>query len=347
MPIKHNFDFFIQWHLTERCNLRCRHCYQSKRGNDEMALPEIKEALCEIAETINIWKELYGIDFSSSFNITGGEPLLRDDIFEILKEVSKPGFEVFLLTNGILADKDTAFRLREAGVKGVQVSIEGTDEIHDSVRGKGSFSASAKGIGNLLNAGLEVTVNATLSELNARHFMEIFRLAACLGVHKLGFSRLVPSGRGRDIAEKMLSAESAAELYKKIFSIESGSLEIVTGDPVASQSRKKFEASQIGDIPSGGCAAGISGITILPDGTLLPCRRLDVPIGNIRRDSLREVWAGSEVLQALRDKKLYKGRCGNCERWSDCRGCRAIAFAYSGLSGTGDFLAEDPQCFIF
>jgi radical SAM protein with 4Fe4S-binding SPASM domain len=176
--------------------------------------------------------------------------------------------------------------------------------------------------------------------------MDLFRLSSALGVQKLGFSRLVPSGRGETLVKEMLSTGDVKDLYNKIFSIDMKGLEIVTGDPVASQSRRETDDRDSGDIALGGCAAGISGLTILPDGTLLPCRRLPVPVGNILKDSLREVWASSEVLNALRDRTMYKGRCGSCRKWAHCRGCRAIAYAYSNIKGQGDFLAPDPQCFI-
>lgn len=122
-------------------------------------------------------------------------------------------------------------------------------------------------------------------------------------------------------------------------------LEIVTGDPLASQLNMS-DSLQEEDIAMGGCAAGISGITILPDGTMTPCRRLPIPIGNIKEDSFRDVWATSRVLSLLRDKAKYKGKCRSCKRWASCRGCRAIAYANSEIEGKGDFLAEDPQCFI-
>jgi radical SAM protein with 4Fe4S-binding SPASM domain len=89
----------------------------------------------------------------------------------------------------------------------------------------------------------------------------------------------------------------------------------------------------------------VSGLTLLPDGTILPCRRLPVPLGNVRRDRLREIWAASPVLEALRDKTRYHGKCGSCKRWALCRGCRAIAYAWSRAQGAPDFLAPDPQCF--
>jgi len=345
MAINNSCDFFIQWHLTERCNLRCRHCYQTGKGLQEMPLSGIRESINEISDTLTAWKDLYGMDFSSSFNITGGEPFLRKDIFEVLAEIQGKGFEIYLLTNGTLINRSRAAALAGLGVKGVQVSIEGPEKIHDSIRGANSFAASVNGIRDLLAAGLTVTMNMTLSAMNAEYFPEMFRLSSDLGVQKLGFSRLVPSGMGRSMAKEMLDTDEVKAIYNNIFSMNAGAVEIVTGDPVATQSRIS-SVNNNGDVPLSGCAAGISGLTIMPDGTVLPCRRLPVPIGNIRNDSLRELWAMSGVLNDLRDRSRYKGRCGTCERWAHCRGCRAIAYAYTGTRGEGDLLAEDPQCFI-
>ncbi|RJR22775.1 MAG: radical SAM protein [Nitrospiraceae bacterium] len=346
MSINNSFDFFVQWHLTERCNLNCTHCYQTGKKTHEMTLPEIKETITEITDTLNIWMKTYGISFTPSVNLTGGEPFLKKDIFTIIDEFRIRDFEIFLLTNGTLVDADMAKRLYALDIKGVQVSIEGPKKIHESIRGRGSFSDSLRGVSNLLEAGLDVTLNVTLSYLNAGHFMDLFNLSSALGVQKLGFSRLVPSGRGEALVTEMLKTEEVKDLYDNIFSLNTNSLEIVTGDPVASQLRRGTDDRDCGDIALGGCAAGISGLTILPDGTLLPCRRLPVPIGNILKDSLREIWAASEVLNALRDRSMYKGRCGSCRKWAHCRGCRAIAYAYSNTQGQGDFLAPDPQCFF-
>jgi radical SAM protein with 4Fe4S-binding SPASM domain len=345
MSTNDTFDFFVQLHLTERCNLRCKHCYQTGRNVDEMSLVEVREVVKEISDTLNEWRDAYGIDFSPSFNVTGGEPFLRGDLFEILSEIEDRGFDIYLLTNGILIDKRKAKGLFNLGVKGVQISVEGPKEIHESIRGKGSYAASMKGAKNLLDEGLKVSLNVTLSSINAGSFMDIVDLALNMGVHKLGYSRLVPSGRGAGMLQEMLSTDTVKDLYEKIFSLETGNLQIVTGDPVASQSVAE-DADDMGDIPSGGCAAGVSGLTILPDGTIVPCRRLYIPIGNIRRDSFREIWSTSGVLEALRNRNRYSGKCGACKRWANCRGCRAIAYAFSKAKGESDFLAEDPQCFI-
>jgi AdoMet-dependent heme synthase len=345
MSTNNAFDFFVQLHLTERCNLKCKHCYQTGKDVDEMSLSEVIDAINEISETLDDWREAYAIDFSPSFNVTGGEPFLRSDLYEILSEMRTKGFDSYLLTNAILIDGKKAKDLFSLGVKGVQVSIEGPEDIHETIRGKGSFSETLRGVRNLLDSGLTVTLNVTLSSLNAGFFMEIIELAVNLGVHKLGLSRLVPLGRGGAMLDAMLSSGKVKELYKKIFSMDTGKLQIVTGDPVASQSAVE-RSDDRGNVPLGGCAAGVSGLTILPDGVIVPCRRLCIPIGNIRIDSFREIWSASGVLEALRDRSKYHGKCGRCRRWADCRGCRAIAYAFSQAKGENDFLAEDPQCFV-
>jgi len=148
------------------------------------------------------------------------------------------------------------------------------------------------------------------------------------------------------LLDRMLTKEVLEDLYSKIFSLNTGSLKIVTGDPVASQFRRPAGEDDTSSFPTGGCAAGVSGLTILPDGTVTPCRRLPVPIGNVRTDSLREIWSTSEVLNSLRDRSRYDGKCGTCNRWSACRGCRAIAYEFSRAHGITNYLAEDPQCFL-
>ena len=345
MSISNDFDFFIQWHLTERCNLACRHCYQSGVNRSEPTLPEIRAVVAEFADMLEAWSEAYGISFSPSFNLTGGEPLLRSDLDQIVELIGKTGASVYILSNGTLIERSWAERMAALGVKGVQVSFEGPQDVHDSIRGTGSWLAARSGVANLLDAGIPVTLNVTLSRLNAGRMMEMVSLAAAFGAQRLGFSRLVPAGQGRELAETMLTPNEVRKLYAELFAVDIPGLEIVTGDPVAAQMHAP-STQNIGGAPLGGCAAGVSGLTLLSDGAILPCRRLEIPIGNIRTDSLREVWATSEVLASLRDQSLYQGRCGACDRWSGCRGCRAIAWAASKVCGGEDYLAPDPQCFI-
>jgi AdoMet-dependent heme synthase len=339
------FDFFIQWHLSERCNLRCRHCYQGERSTDEMPLPEIRKVIGEVSDMVKDWSESYGVSFSPSMNITGGEPFLRNDLLEILGEIKKQGLKIYLLTNGTLVDKKRARTLADLGVDGVQVSMEGPEDIHDAIRGAGSYSASASGVEQLVDAGIAVTLNVTVSNLNAGQVKRIITFGSHAGVKRVGFSRLVPAGRGRGLLSHMLTQAQVKELYEELFSLELKGIDVVTGDPVAAQMKMNTKGDA-GTTAISGCAAGVSGLTIQPNGNVTPCRRLPLSLGNVRRDSLREIWATSPVLEALRDRSKYRGKCGACTRWARCRGCRAIAYAWSRSKGSDDFLADDPQCFI-
>jgi radical SAM protein with 4Fe4S-binding SPASM domain len=291
------------------------------------------------------WSEAYDVAFSPSFNITGGEPFLRRDLFDILGEIKRNRFEIFLLTNGTLVDRARSRMLADLGVKGVQVSIEGGEEVHDAIRGEGSFTASAAGIERLVDAGIPVTLNVTLSNLNAGQMKKVIAFGSHVGARRVGFSRLVPYGRGRSLLPRALEPEQVQELYESLWSLEIKSLELVTGDPLASQ-MKVHSNGDAGNTAVSGCAAGVSGLSILPNGNVTPCRRLPLSLGNVRRHSLRRIWATSPVLEALRDRSRYKGKCGACSRWAHCRGCRAIAYAFSRSRGEDDFLADDPQCFL-
>jgi len=348
MPVIKGYEFFIQWHLTERCNLRCAHCYQETApSGQELSFPEIVSVIEEVAEMLAAWRLAHGIEFSPSFHVTGGEPLLHRHLPAILAEMKKRDFAVYLLSNGTLITESWAERLAALEIDGVQVSLEGTSQIHEDIRGKGSFAAALSGAQNLVAAGVKVIFNTTLSRLNAASFLALVPLSRSLGVQELGFARLVPSGRGAALLDQMLSPEELLRFYQEILSIEVNGLDVGSGDPLANQIRVEEapEAGEDDSFPLGGCAVGISGLTLLPDGTILPCRRLPVPLGNVRRDRLREIWAASPVLEALRDKTRYHGKCGSCKRWALCRGCRAIAYAWSRAQGAPDFLAPDPQCF--
>jgi radical SAM protein with 4Fe4S-binding SPASM domain len=345
MTIARSFDFFFQWHLTERCNLSCRHCYQSGGEVAELSTDEARELLAEVREMLDEWRETYGVNFSPSCNITGGEPLLRDDLFPIIEESIAAGFAPFLLTNGTLIDRTTAQELKRVGVRGVQVSMEGPEAIHDTIRGPGSFQAASRGVEALVAAALPVTINVTLSRMNAGAMEEVPTIARNLGATRLGFSRYVPAGQGLSLLSQALSPAELYPLYQKLLSQQPPGIDIVTGDPMANQLNQSAPASPA-PLPVGGCAAAVSGITIMADGTLVPCRRLPIPIGNIRHDSLRQLWATAPLLVALRDQSQYEGKCASCKRWGDCRGCRAIAYGYSLATGSENPLAADPHCFI-
>lgn len=337
------YDFFVQWHLTERCNLKCRHCYQSEKVS-EMSYQEICGAIDNVRSAFQSWVTEYDMQMSPSFHFTGGEPFLRKDLFEILGYVRNCGFSVSLMSNGTLIDSDMARRIREVGVSDVQISLDGLEATHETLRGKGSFSRTLTGIRNLVAQGVEANINLTVSRLNMNETGELVNLAETLGVGAIAFSRLVPTGRGKGLSSEALSCEEVAHFYDELQKLNDQSKIVVTSrDPLAAI------PGMVGDIPQtempvGGCAAGIFGVTITSDGTIMPCRRMDLAVGNIKEVSFRELWVESPVLESLRKQECYHGGCESCRYWAVCRGCRAIALAYARASGNEDYLGPDPQC---
>jgi radical SAM protein with 4Fe4S-binding SPASM domain len=352
VELSHNF--FVQWHLTDRCNLRCRHCYQSPKCNrksktlKEFTTDEVCSIIKELRETKELWEEEYKLAIRASLHFTGGEPFLRQDLFYLIKEAKKAGFSIYVLSNGTLINPQHAASLAALAVDGVQVSIEGTEKIHDGVRGKGAFVKALAGIDELLRAGVKVGINVTLSRINIGEILPVVQLAEKLGLAVVGFSRFVPYGIGQNLIQSMLSPQELREALSYIKKLGSkAKVRVVCHDPLMSllepwqRQAGAYENYCLGVF---GCCTGVSGITFLSEGTVLPCRRLNVPIGNIRTDSFRKIWANSPVLWRLRRQENYHGKCQVCKNWAFCKGCRAVAFAVSLLKGEYNYLAEDPQC---
>lgn len=310
-----------------------------------MRADQIVVFIRDARDMLNRWAEEYGLDIERSFQFTGGEPLLREDLFTILEAARDEGFETFLMTNGTLIDKAAAEKISKAGVSAVQISLEGLPETHESIRGGGSFAPAAEGFEALAAAGVDVTANVTLTKINVGNILEITELAADLGASRIGFARLVPEGRGGGLAGEMLARAEVRKAYLEIRDLKVPGIKAMTRDPLGCLTEPQGRAASCGGIAVGGCAAGLSGVSIMPDGTVMPCRRMNIGIGNITETPLSEIWAVSPVLNKLRDKSLYPGKCGVCAKWDVCRGCRAVALAVSKASGAPDMLADDPQCF--
>lgn len=337
------FDFFVQFHLTERCNLACRHCYQSGPVS-EMNYEEICGAIADVKTAIEGWANDYAMDVSPSLNFTGGEPLLRGDLFPILRYAWGCGFTTALMSNGTLVDPVTARQLRRAQVRDIQISLDGLEETHDKLRGRGSYQRTLAGIRSLAGEGLEVHLNVTVSRLNMKQTKGLVSLAEETGAASIAFSRLVPSGRGKKLVRQTLTAEEVAAFYNDLRQYQNHSKVVVTSrDPLAVIADLADDIPQT-ELPIGGCAAGMFGVTIMADGTVMPCRRMDLPIGNIKATSFRDLWADSPVLWHLRTRTDYHGGCETCRYWPVCRGCRAIALAFARAERAEDYLGPDPQC---
>ena len=336
-------DFFVQLHTTERCNLRCRHCYQSGSAT-EMGYAEICGVIDNVKDGIEGWATDYHLDISPSLHLTGGEPLLRDDVYAVLGYAWERGFAISLMTNGTLIDSGVAWQLGEGLVSDVQVSLDGTERTHDSLRGRGSYQKALNGIRNLVAQGIETSLNVTVSGANRSEVAGMVGLAEDLGVGAIAFSRMVPAGRGVELGGSSLTREEVASLYGEVRELDlKSSVSVMSRDPLAAVPALGDNVPDT-ELPVGGCAAGVFGITITSDGTVMPCRRMDLPVGNILETSFRELWASSPILWALRRREEYHDGCDECIYWPVCRGCRAVALACSRAEGREDYLGADPQC---
>jgi radical SAM protein with 4Fe4S-binding SPASM domain len=339
------FDFFIQWHLTERCNLHCRHCYQEAKRPKEMTAEEVKRQVDGATEMFKAWEREHGIEVAPSIHFTGGEPFLFEALWEVVEHCRNNGYRTALMTNGSLIRRKDAHEAFSLGVSDIQVSLEGPARLHDAIRGRGSFALASRGVEYLASVGNRVSANVTLSRLNADKIEETVSVAKKLGFCRLGFSRVVPCGSGKSLIESMLTPGELKDAYQRAMALSSPDFEVGSGDPLAGVLSGDSAISTSG-LTLSGCSAGFSGVTICSDGSVMPCRRIGLIAGNLKKSSLRTIWASSKLLWQLRRRESYSGKCGECLRWPSCRGCRAVAYAYSAAQGKPDLFADDPQCWL-
>jgi radical SAM protein with 4Fe4S-binding SPASM domain len=330
--------------ITAACNLHCIHCHASggKPAADELTTEEAKRLLDQLAEV----SEFRMVAFS------GGEPLVRPDLFELLAYSQALGFSNTLATNATLIDDAVARRLRRCGVAIGAVSLDGFDaQTHDYVRSQpGAFEAALRGIRALRRAGIPLHINITAMEYNMDQLEPLMTLVDELGTAIVIMYQLVPLGRGRGIGEATLDLSANERLIRFMAQAQHTAQAIM--EPVAGPQYWPFLLQQAG-IHSGpllrlaemvfhGCSAGRGFVYIKPHGEVWPCPFIEVSCGNVRQTPFADIWATSPVLQDLREReRRLKGRCGECEYRRLCGGCRGRAWATSG-----DYLAEDPSCFI-
>lgn len=330
--------FWLQWHLTDDCNLSCHHCYRARGASGgERSLAELSDVL----ERYVRFLEKTSDDFrrKGRIQLCGGEPLLARNLLPIVEGARDAGIPCRVLSNGTLATPSLSRKLREAGVQIVQVSLDGDRDLHDELRGEGAFDQALRGIRHLAESELEVTVAATLSRANADQVANIIGVAVQAGAYRVAFSRLVPQGVGVALRDEVL--EPAGWLSAQVTMIDEArrhGIALMPRDPSFTLLLTNVSPTEAAPTVVNGCAAGYNGLAIEPDGTVFPCRRLPIPLGNIFESDFDEIWS-NPLLETLRHRDQLGGACGKCGlRWL-CGGCRAVAYAM-----TGDMMAEDPQC---
>lgn len=306
----------------------------------------------DTGEAKNLLMELAGVEQFRMMAFTGGEPLVRHDLYELLTFSKELGFTNTIATNATLIDDAVARQLKRAGVVIAAVSLDGyTAEIHDMVRGEsGAFEQAVRGIHALHRAGILLHINITAMEYNMQHMEPLAKLIEELETGILLIYQLVPVGRGRLIDTAALDLSENERLIRFMANAQRYTSAIM--EPVAGPQYWPYllqracvhggPALRLSEKVFHGCSAGRGFIYIKPNGEVWPCPFIEVNCGNIRTTRFCDIWRTSPVLDDLRHREYrLKGQCGECAYRRLCGGCRGRAWAV-----TGDYLAEDPSCFI-
>jgi len=331
--------FYIQWHITNVCNLRCLHCYQddfSKKSDLDWA--GLKKVSGHILATMRDW------DQKACIHLTGGEPLLKPELFPLLSNLDQQSMveELGIITNGLPIDREMVRRLSDfSKLKKIKVSLDGANaEMDNSIRSKGAFNKVMENLPLIKEAGrFEILFMFTAMKRNFKNLPSLFKLCQDLSIDGLIIERFIPLGRGREIMGEVLSKEEWKEMIGMLLDFFKTEEEDHSFFPYqAFQISFNEEEPKLLGAP---CVIGRDGMCIMPNGDVFPCRRFPVTIGNLLNDSLKTIWEKSELLEKLRRKEILKGKCGKCDM-IECRGCRSLALAL-----TGDYFEEDPHCWSF
>lgn len=332
-----NQSFCIQWHITDLCNLRCRHCYQDDFTEKKEDLDG--EGTAKVAD--NILSALRAWGDKACIHLTGGEPLLKTGLFPLLNHLDGQSEveELGIITNGLFLSDDILDRLSHLRkFRMVKISLDGADaRVHDRIRSAGNFEQVLEKVRLARKwKNLDLTLMFTVMRGNLQSLPDFIRLGEELGADGLIVERFIPWGWGKKMREEVLSRDEwrrMLEVLGQQFSLEPGEDEVLPYQ--AFQVDFRGPEPQLLGAP---CVLGKEGFCVMPQGQVFPCRRFPLSIGNLRKDCLADIWENSEILNRIRRRENLKGKCGTCVK-GDCTGCRSLAFAL-----TGDYLAEDPHC---
>lgn len=341
----HNREYIprlVFWELTNACNLKCVHCRAcpvDEQSPEDLTTDEGKTLIDRI------------VSFAKPVLVlSGGEPLVRPDVFEIADYGASKGLRIALATNGTLVNPEVAQKIKESGIQRVSVSIDGADAAsHDKFRRiPGAFDEAWRGVEYIKSAGVPFQINTTVTKHNIHQIPDILNLAVERGAVALHMFLLVPTGCGKEIADDEMIDPQEYERVLNWFYDQSQDVQIglkATCAPhyfriMRQRARGKITPETHGfEAMTKGCLAGSGVCFVSHKGEVYPCGYLPVSAGNIRQQHFKDIWDNAEVFKTLRDEDNLEGKCGCCEYRRVCMGCRARAYAC-----TGNYLAPEPYC---
>lgn len=345
--IKEFVPKWIAWEITRRCNLKCIHC----RSSSELEIQSHPDFSTE--EAFRIIDDITGYA-KPVIVLSGGEPLLRHDVFDIARYGTEKGLRMCLATNGTVVTEAVCTKIKDSGIKIVSLSLDGSNEtVHDDFRSqKGAFAGALHAARLFKSLGIEFIINSSFTKRNQEEIPKVYQLAKDLGATAWYLFMIVPTGRGEDIMEELISKEDYEKILEWHYDMEKDEKNLLVRPTCAphyyrivlqksKEEGKKFQRRTLKFSTGGakGCIAGQLIVLIDVDENVLPCSYFPKSAGNLKEQSFQEIWEQSELFRELRDYKKYKGKCGSCEYITVCGGCRARAY-----SVYGDYLAEEPFC---
>jgi len=337
---------WIAWETTRRCNLNCVHC----RCSSDPDAPDgafTTDMGLSLIDEIAKWIQPVLV-------LSGGEPLIRDDIFDLARRSTEQGLRTCMATNGALVTDETCAAMKETGVRMVSISLDGpTADVHDDFRRvSGAFDGAIRAAGLFREHGIPFLINSSFSKRNQNAIADTFRLAKSLGTEAWYMFMIVPTGRGEEITGELIEQPDYDEILEWHYEQERREDDILmrpTCAPhyyrmvrqLAKRDGSGFRRRDL-TFSTGagkGCVAGQTICLIDAFGEVHPCSYMEASAGNVLQRPFREIWEEAPLMLSMRDFDSYKGRCGECEYVGVCGGCRARAF-----TDTGDYLEQEPMC---
>lgn len=334
----------VAFETTRRCNLKCVHCRalaQDCADPDELTTERVKSLFDEIA--------LLG---KPIIILTGGEPLLREDIFELAAYGTSLGFRMVMAPNGTLLDETNAAKLKACGIQRISISLDSADAAkHDRFRGvPGAFTRTLQGINAAKAVGLPFQINSTITKHNLDEIEELYRLALDLGAAAFHVFLLVPVGRGKDLAKDAITAVEYERTLNWLYDMQRQSPIEIKPTCAPQYYRILRQRAQADGLTvdfatfgpaamTRGCLGGTGFCFVSATGVVQPCGFLNLTCGDIRQQPFHEIWQTSPEFLQLRDYDALAGKCGACDYRRACGGCRA-----RGYEQTGNYMAPEPLC---